>query len=206
MLFRSVVSDSLWPYGLQPTRLLCPWGDSPGKNTGVGCRALFQGIFPTQASDPGLPHCRRILYCLSHRGSPMILEWVAYPFSRGSSLPRGQTRSSWIAGRFFTRWATREAQKLRLSRANDWTIFLRTWRGCGQSYSLSLERRWILFLSRVEVGAQVCWFLFQRCCRQIRLHLVIYVFIVAKPTYIDLLKSGVSDLQILSTHRITGYL
>ena len=45
----SVVSDSLRPHGLQPTRLLCPW-DSPDKNTGVGCRALLQGIFPTQGS------------------------------------------------------------------------------------------------------------------------------------------------------------
>ena len=42
-------------------------GDSPGKNTGVGCHALFQGIFPSQGSNPGLPHCRRILYCLSHQ-------------------------------------------------------------------------------------------------------------------------------------------
>ena len=45
-------------------------GDSPGKNTGVGCHALLQGIFPTQGSNPGLPHCRRILYHLSHQGSP----------------------------------------------------------------------------------------------------------------------------------------
>ena len=43
----SVMSDSLQPYGLQPGRLLCPW-DSPGKNTGGGCHALFQGIFPAQ--------------------------------------------------------------------------------------------------------------------------------------------------------------
>ena len=47
-----------------------------------------QGIFPTQGSNPGLPHCRQILYQLSHMGSPRILEWVAYPFSRGSSRPR----------------------------------------------------------------------------------------------------------------------
>ena len=46
----SVVSNSLQPYGLQPTRLLCPW-DSPGKNTGVDCHALFQGIFPTKGSN-----------------------------------------------------------------------------------------------------------------------------------------------------------
>ena len=46
------------------------YGDSPSKNTGVGCHPLLQGIFPTQGSNPGLPHCRWILYCLSHQGSP----------------------------------------------------------------------------------------------------------------------------------------
>ena len=44
-------------------------GDSPGKNTGVGCHALFQGIFPTKRLNPGLPHCRWIVYHLSHQGS-----------------------------------------------------------------------------------------------------------------------------------------
>ena len=53
-----VVFDSLRPHGLQPARLLCPW-NSPGKNIGVGCHALLQGIFPTQGSNPGLPHCSR---------------------------------------------------------------------------------------------------------------------------------------------------
>ena len=91
----SVVSDSVQPHGLQPTRLLRPW-DSPGKNTGVGCHFLLQGlyslwnspgqntgvgslsllpgIFSTQRSNPGLPHCGQILYQLSHKGSPRILE------------------------------------------------------------------------------------------------------------------------------------
>ena len=46
-------------------------GDSPGKNTGVGCHFLLQGIFPTQGSHPGLLHCRQILYPLSHQGSPI---------------------------------------------------------------------------------------------------------------------------------------
>ena len=63
----SVMSDSLRPHGLWPTRLLCPW-DSPGKSTGVGCHYLLQGIFPTQGSNPGLPHCRQMLYRLSHQG------------------------------------------------------------------------------------------------------------------------------------------
>ena len=55
---RSVMSDSLWPRGLWPTRLLRPW-DSPGKNTGVGYHFLLQGIFPTQGSNLGLPHWRQ---------------------------------------------------------------------------------------------------------------------------------------------------
>ena len=66
-------------------------GDSPGKNTGVGCRALLR-IFPTQGLNPGLPHWRWILCHLSHQGNPRILEWVAYPFSRRTSWPRNQTR------------------------------------------------------------------------------------------------------------------
>ena len=64
----SVVSDSLWSHGLQAARLLWPW-NSLGKNTGVGCHFLFQGIFPTQGSNLGLLHCRRILKGLSHQGS-----------------------------------------------------------------------------------------------------------------------------------------
>ena len=51
----SVLSDSFHPHGLQPTRLLCPWG-FPGKNTGVACHFLLQGIFPTQGSNPCLLH------------------------------------------------------------------------------------------------------------------------------------------------------
>jgi len=58
---RSVISDSLLPHGLQPTRLLCPW-NFPGKNIGVGCPFLLQGIFQTQGSNPGLFHCRWTLY------------------------------------------------------------------------------------------------------------------------------------------------
>ena len=85
-----------------------PW-NSPGQNTGVGNLSLLQGIFPTQGSNPGLLHCRRILYQLRHKGSPRMLEWVAYPFSNGSSWPRNWTRASCIAGGFFTNWAVKEA-------------------------------------------------------------------------------------------------
>ena len=84
--WKSVVSDSLQPLGLYS-----PW-DSPGQNTGVGSLSLLHGIFPPQGSSLGLPHCRRILYQLSHQGSPGTLEWVAYPFSSGPSWPRNRTR------------------------------------------------------------------------------------------------------------------
>ena len=65
--------------------------DSPGKNTGVGCHALLRAIFPTQELNPGLLHCRRILYLLSHQGSQAI------SYSRGSSQPRDRTRVSYIS-------------------------------------------------------------------------------------------------------------
>ena len=75
----SVISNSLRSHGLYSL-----W-NSPGQNTGVGSCSLLQGIFPTQGLNPGLLHCRQILYQLSHKGSPRILVWVAYPFPSGSS-------------------------------------------------------------------------------------------------------------------------
>ena len=68
-LLTSVMSDSLQPYGLWPSRLLCPW-NFPGQNTGVGCHVLLQGIFPTQGSNPGLLHCWQIRYHLATREAP----------------------------------------------------------------------------------------------------------------------------------------
>ena len=85
----SVVSNSLQPRD-------SPW-NSPGKNTGVDCHTLLQGIVPTQGSNSGPLHCRQILYQLSHEGSPRLLAWVAYPFSSRSSQPRNQTGASWQA-------------------------------------------------------------------------------------------------------------
>ena len=60
----------LWPSELQPARLICPW-DFLGKNTGVGFHFLLQEIFPMQGLNPGLLHCRQILYWLSHQGRPL---------------------------------------------------------------------------------------------------------------------------------------
>ena len=104
----SVMSNSLRPYELH--RLCSPW-DFLGQNTGVGSFSLFQGIFPTQGLNPGLPHCKWILYQLRHKGSPRILEWVAYPFFIRSSQPKNGTGVSCLPGRFFTNWAIREAHK-----------------------------------------------------------------------------------------------
>ena len=66
---RQVVSDSLRLHGLYPNRLLCPWG-FPGKNTGLGCQPLLQGIFPTQESNPGSPTLQADSLPLSHLASP----------------------------------------------------------------------------------------------------------------------------------------
>ena len=79
------------PHGLEPTSSSVH-GDSPSKNTGVGSHALLQGIFPAQGSSPGLPHCRWILYHLSHQQSPsMIYKEVSFSFKalhwKGSISP-----------------------------------------------------------------------------------------------------------------------
>ena len=78
--------------------------NSPGHNTAVGSLSLLQprGSFQPRKLNLGLPHYRWILYQLTHKGSPRILEWVAYRFSMGSSRPRYRTRVSCIAGGFFT--------------------------------------------------------------------------------------------------------
>ena len=94
---RSVVSDFLRPHGL------CSSWNFPGQNTGVGGLSLLQGIFPTQGSNPALPHCRWILYQRSHKGKPKntgvgslsLLQWIFL-------TPESSQALSYIAGRFFT--------------------------------------------------------------------------------------------------------
>ena len=92
---------------LQPHGLYSPW-NSPGQNTRVGSCSLLQGIFPIQGLNPGLPHCRQILYNLSPQGSLRILDWVAYPISGRCSWSR---KSDWdtLHCRVIS-WATRKAQ------------------------------------------------------------------------------------------------
>ena len=70
----------------------CPWY-SLAQNTGVNSLSFLQEILPTQESNSGCPHCRWFVYQLSYQGSLRILEWVAYPFSSGSSRPNIETGS-----------------------------------------------------------------------------------------------------------------
>ena len=107
---RSIMSNSLLPCGLWPTRVLCPWG-SPGKNTGVGCHALCQGIFLTQGLSPGLPYCRWILYHLSYQGNPGDL---IYKILIHDSYKMNQVESSY----------------------NKLSIYRRDVRGFGPSYNI----------------------------------------------------------------------
>ena len=97
--------SQLWKWNLLSCANLLfapPWPiqsmNSLGHNIGMGSLSLLQRIFPTQGSKPGLPHCGQILYQLSHKGSPRVLKWVAYPWS---SWPRNRTGVSCIAGGFF---------------------------------------------------------------------------------------------------------
>ena len=80
-LVASVMSNSVRPYELYLTRLLCPW-DSPGKNSGVGCHALLQGIILTQRSNQCLLHCRWILYHWATGEALLVL-----PLSRNKLYP-----------------------------------------------------------------------------------------------------------------------
>ena len=68
----------LWTVGALPGSSV--HGDSPGKNTGVGCHFLLQGIFPTKGSNPGLLHCRQILYHPNHQGSPYYIIYTMYVY------------------------------------------------------------------------------------------------------------------------------
>ena len=96
----SVLSNSLQPHRLQLARLLCLW-DSLGKNTGVGCHFLLQGIFLTQGSNLGLMHCRWILYRLSHLESPHTEEQVQkaswYDLVCVSHCPPSICISEWLS-------------------------------------------------------------------------------------------------------------
>ena len=82
----SIVSDSLWPHGLYSPR------NSPGQNTGRSSRSPLQGIFPTQGLNPGLPHCRQILYQLSHMIQEEFYNWLFKKTGEGDGDPLQYSR------------------------------------------------------------------------------------------------------------------
>ena len=97
---RLVMSNSLWTHGLYSARLHHPW-NFPGKDTGVGCHFLLQGVFPIQGLNLGLPYCRHTLYPLSHQGSPNLfhfLFWTIFSADRfqtpWSHLAKGSVQGS----------------------------------------------------------------------------------------------------------------
>ena len=132
---KSVGFNSSRPHRLQPTRLLCPW-DSPGENIGLGCQSLLRGIFPTQGSNPGLPHAGRFfsVSATSETQScrtpcnPMDYtvefswpeQWsgLPFPFSRGSS----QTRSPAFQADSFPSEPTSASHSVMSNSATPWTI------------------------------------------------------------------------------------
>ena len=104
-LLQGTFTTQGWNPGLPAALQVDPlMSEPPGKpkNTGVGSLFFLKRIFPTQELNQGFLHCRQILYLLNHKISLRILEWEAYPFSRGSSQPRDRTGVSCIAGGFFT--------------------------------------------------------------------------------------------------------
>ena len=130
-----------------------PW-NSPGQNCGVGSLSLLQGIFPTQGSNQDSCIAVRILYQLSHKGSPTILEWVAYPFPSELARPRNRTGVSCIADEFFTNWAIREAQN-RMN-GNKWLSMIQ-----GMTSLAQAQRRrkwnWEGATQRVCLNTPSCW-------------------------------------------------
>ena len=84
----------LRPHGLQPARPICPW-DFPGKNTGVGCHFLLQGIFLTKRLNPCLLHCRPILYCWATREAYTVPYWLIWWETEGNKVSVSQSLWSW---------------------------------------------------------------------------------------------------------------
>ena len=127
-----------------------PWNSS-GQNTEVGSLSLLQGIFPTQGSNPGLPHCRLILYHLGHKGSPRILEWVyPIPCPSGYSWPRNWTGSPALQTDSLANRAIREAHKL--------VVMNKSIR------SLQLKNMWIMHF---EFNVTVCPWYMSLICRHL---------------------------------------
>ena len=157
----AVIPDSLPPYGLAH-QALCPW-DLPGKNTGVGCHFLLQGIFPTQGSNPHLLLRRQILYA-KPLGDPQVQKNEIGPFLYNILLFSHQVMSD----SFVTPWTV--ACQLPLSigfpRQEDWSGLPFPSPGDlpdpGSNPNLRLGR-WILYLRATWEACTVLFLVAQSC-------------------------------------------
>ena len=183
-----------------------PW-NSLGQNTGVGSLSLLQGIFPTQGSNPGLLNGRQILYQLNHQGSPRILEYVAYSFSSGSSQSRNRTGVSWIAGGFFTSWATSES--LITSAKTQSPHNLGSFWHAAKKHRLC-SYTWVLFFKKLKIfGYSRSWLLQLRCAES---YYIYYLFYCSLSSFFTALwelslvaaSRGYSSLQWLLLPQSTG--
>ena len=147
-----------------------PW-NSPGQNTGVGSLSLLQGVFPTQGSNPGLPNCRQILYQLSHKGSPRILEWVTIPSPadlpnpetelgspalQADSLPTelsGKPMSSYTSYLFDSSTLCNSAHRLILSWTSEGSSSSFQW----HDDELGQPLKWTVAAVRWNEGGPSCW-------------------------------------------------
>ena len=118
----STVSDCFQPHGLYS-----PW-NSPGQNTGMESHSFLQGIFPTQGLNPGLPHCKEILYQLSHQGNSKYILSPPCGMWDLSSLTRDQTRPPALEAQSLNHWTAREVSNT-YSEGKTWVnIWIPKWR------------------------------------------------------------------------------
>ena len=112
-------------------------GDSPGKNTGVGCRAVLREFFPTQGSNPGLPHCRQILYHISHQGSSVFPLRLQYLFP-----PQHYTIASRLTPS--TIMPIQRRSRIEVSKRSGISVWFVCWHiPCAQNTRLAHGRLWI---------------------------------------------------------------
>ena len=139
------MSDSLQPHGLHS-----PWTSS-GQNTGVGSLSLLQGIFPTQGSNPGLPHCRQILYQLSHKGSPLLLKCCTKYVSKFGKLRSGhRTGKGQSLSQFRRRAVLKNAQTTRQLHSSPMLVRL-----CSKSSKLGFSITWTENFQRFKLALEM---------------------------------------------------
>ena len=195
----SVVSDSFRPCGLQPARLLYPW-DFPGKNTGVGCHFLLQGILPTLGSNPGLPHCRLFTLWATSEAPKVYLKWRCRTWR--TEVPDQEPKATRAAvtkrhklGVFMTSYVSShdsggQIQNQCVGRGDSyWRL-----RGKFSCLPLFLACRWLSPRS-IFPSASFCIC----CCAQITGYIELYIYSL----YIYTLFNTIASVKTLSLNKVT---